>query len=58
MSLLARLRRQRPQTSYCAGCYRLISERTRRPCRGCGSINRLVVRSVADALTAKDALSR
>lgn len=30
------------QTSACKGCGRVIRERRRRPCRSCGSINRIV----------------
>lgn len=42
--MAALLRRIRPpaQTSACTGCGRVITERRRRPCGSCGSINRHV----------------
>jgi len=42
------------QRSLCAKCQRPIVERKRKPCPDCGSLNRIVARSVADAMPVYD----
>lgn len=42
------------QTSTCSGCGRRITERHRRPCTACGSINRIVGVSVGDSIALSD----
>jgi hypothetical protein len=45
------------QTSTCAGCGREITERRRRPCLQCGSINRIHLRLVRESLISIDRAS-
>ena len=42
------------QRSQCAKCDRPIVERRRKPCPSCGSLNRVISRSVDDAVGAAD----
>lgn len=42
IALFVRVDTTPEQTSHCAGCRRVITERTRRPCPDCGSMNRHV----------------
>jgi len=42
------------QRSLCAKCQRPIVERRRKPCPDCGSLNRIVARSVDDQTAARD----
>jgi rRNA maturation endonuclease Nob1 len=42
------------QRSICAKCQRPIVERRRKPCPDCGSLNRIVARSVSDQMVTDD----
>jgi rRNA maturation endonuclease Nob1 len=42
------------QRSMCAKCRRPIVERKRKPCPECGSLNRIVSRTVDDQTVARD----
>jgi RNA polymerase subunit RPABC4/transcription elongation factor Spt4 len=42
------------QRSLCAKCQRPIVERRRKPCPDCGSLNRVIARSVEDAMPVSD----
>jgi hypothetical protein len=42
------------QRSNCAKCDRPIVERKRKPCPSCGSLNRVISRSVEDAMPVSD----
>jgi hypothetical protein len=42
------------QRSVCAKCERPIVERKRKPCTDCGSLNRIVARSVEDTMPLDD----
>lgn len=45
------------QASLCSGCARPITERTRRPCPSCGSMNRLVIATADDRVATADRAS-
>lgn len=42
------------QRSMCAGCQRPIVERKRKPCPDCGSLARIIARSIDDRMAAED----
>jgi RNA polymerase subunit RPABC4/transcription elongation factor Spt4 len=42
------------QRSVCAKCQRPIVERKRKPCPQCGSLNRVIARSVEDTMPLDD----
>jgi hypothetical protein len=44
------------QRSECAKCRRPIVERKRKPCPSCGSLNRVISRTVDDQTAARDSV--
>jgi hypothetical protein len=44
----------RPQTSLCSGCGVVITERKRKPCPFCHSMNRTLTRTAVDTLITAD----